>query len=119
MNDQVLDELRRIGEELRQAFADERAAIVALDHARLQALAEHKTTLAYRLAAIRDPALAIGGQPVVDLFIAIRIEARATAMLAATAATAVRTLLGRETTGGYDRRAKPTTGALGRVLAAY
>ena len=119
MSDQVLDELRRIGEELREAFAHERAAIVKLDHARLEELAEHKTALAYRLAAIREPALASGGQTVVDLFIAIRIEARATAMLAATAAAAVRTMLGYESTGGYDRRAKPTTGVLGRVLAAY
>ena len=119
MTDQILDELRRVGEELRQMFSDERKAIVALDHSRLEQLAELKTDLAQRLAAIRDPALATGGQTVVDLFIAIRIEARATAMLAATASAAVRTMLGYETTGGYDRRAKPTTGVLGRVLAAY
>ena len=40
-------------------------------------------------------------------------------MLAATAAAAVRTMLGYETTGGYDRHAKPTAGLLNRVLAAY
>ena len=119
MSVEILDELRRIGEELRQAFTDERKAIVELDHARLEQLAELKTALAYRLAAVRDPALATGVQSVKDLFTAIRIEARATAMLAATAASAVRTMLGYETTGGYDRRAKPTTGVLGRVLAAY
>jgi hypothetical protein len=119
MSDEVLDELRLVGEELRQAFADERRAIVALDHAHLERLAEHKTRLAYRLAAIRDAALATGAQSVRDLFTAIRVEARATAMLAATAAAAVRTMLGYETTGGYDRHARPTSGLIGRVLAAY
>jgi hypothetical protein len=114
-----LDELRLVGEELRQAFADERQAIVELDHARLTQIAEHKTTLAYRLAGLREPALATGGQTVRDLFTAIRTEAHATAMLAATAAAAVRAMLGYETTGGYDRRAKPTSGLLNRVLTAY
>jgi hypothetical protein len=114
-----LDELRRVGEELRQAFADERRAIVELDHARLTAIAEHKTALAFRLAGLREPALATGAQSVRDLFSAIRTEAHATAMLAATAAAAVRTLLGYETTGGYDRHAKPTSGLLNRMHTAY
>jgi hypothetical protein len=115
----VLDDLRLVGEELRQAFADERRAIVQLDHARLEALAQHKTRLAYRLAELREPALATGARSVRDLFVAIRTEARATAMLAATAASAVRAMLGYETTGGYNRHAKPTSGLIGRVLAAY
>lgn len=119
MSDRALDELRLVGEELRQAFADERRAIVELDHARLEILATHKQALANRLAAVREPALATGEQSVKDLFNAIRIEAQATAMLAATAAAAVRTMLGYETTGGYDRRAKPTSGLINRVVAAY
>jgi hypothetical protein len=119
MSDEVLDELRRVGEELREAFAQERRAIVALDHASLERLAAHKMTLAYRLAAMRETALATGKQSVKDLFTAIRIEAQATAMLASTAAAAVRTLLGYESTGGYDRRAKPTANLLNRVLTAY
>ena len=119
MSDDVLDELRRVGEELRDAFAQERKAIVALDHATLERLAAHKMTLAYRLAAMRESALSTGRQSVRDLFTAIRIEAQATAMLASTAAAAVRTLLGYESTGGYDRRAKPTTNVLNRIRASY
>lgn len=119
MTDDVLDELRRVGEELRVAFAEERAAIVALDHAALERLATHKLALAYKLAAMRDTALATGAQSVRDLFSAIRIEAHATAMLAATATAAVRAMLGYETTGAYDRRAKPTSGLRTRAATVY
>ena len=117
MTDAQLDELRTLGEELRQVLADERAAIVALDHERLELLAHRKRMLADQLHHLD---LAGSGSPVVRaLFAAIRIEARATAMLAATATDAVRKLLGYET-GGYDRRAKRVTnGPSMRILAAY
>ena len=102
MTDQQLDELRRLGEELRVVFSDERVAIGALDHEKLTVLAELKRGIANRLADLR---------PHVDkhddaraLFEALRTEARATALLAATATSLVRTVLGYETSG-YDRRA--------------
>jgi hypothetical protein len=115
----LLDQLRRTAEELRQAFADERSAIAALDHARLEALASLKQALATNLTELHrrlpDP-----GLPVVrDLFAAIRLEAQATSMLARTAAEAVRGLLGYESTGGYDRRAKTVTRGPSRYLATY
>ena len=88
-----LDELRRVGEELRAVFADERRAIAALDHARLEQIAEHKRALAERLAELREPALASGSPAVRELFAAIQLEARATAKLAAEASQAVRALL--------------------------
>jgi hypothetical protein len=119
MSDQVLHELRQLGEELRQAFADERRAISSLDHARLVQLSAHKELLASRLSELREPALATGAASVRDLFVAIRIEARATAMLAATAAEAVRGMLGYQSTGSYDRRAKQTMSFAPRLLAAY
>jgi hypothetical protein len=115
----ALDELRRIGEELRQVFADERHAISALDHARLEAIATHKRALAERLGELREPALATGSAAVRDLFAAIRVEAHATAMLAAAASQTVRAMLGYESTGGYDRKAQRVITGPIRLLAAY
>jgi hypothetical protein len=115
----ALDELRRLGEELRQAFADERTAIAALDHGRLEQLATLKRALAERLAELREPALATGSPAVRDLFNAIRAEAHATAMLAATASQSVRALLGYDLSSGYDKRGQQRTTGSMRLLAAY
>jgi hypothetical protein len=123
-------ELLELGEELRTVFTDERRAIAALDHARLEQLAGRKPEHAGRLAALAAAAAAetaaaeAAGDPAGDpatraLFAALRVEAHATALLAAAAAEAVRALLGYETTGGYDRRARPLTAAHARILAAY
>jgi hypothetical protein len=111
-----LDELRRIAEELRTVFASERAAIATLDHGQLETLAQTKRELATRLGALRDAGLETS-PAVRDLFAAIRVEARATAMLAQTANQAVRALLGYET-GGYDRRGGRITQGPSRILAA-
>lgn len=119
MSDHLLHELRLIGEELRQAFADERRAISSLDSPRLEQLAIHKEQLANKLIELRELALATGLTAVKDLFIAIRIEAQATAILAATAAQAVRGLLGFETSGGYDRRARQAITVAPRLTTAY
>lgn len=109
------DELVRLGEQLRQAFADERSAIGNLDHAQLVAVADTKRELVTRLSAID-----VHGDPSVrDLFITLRAEARATAMLASTANAAVRLLLGYEAAPSYDRRARPVTQGPSRILAAY
>lgn len=113
----TLDELRRVGEELRQVFADERRAIAALDHVRLEQLAAAKRALATRLGELRAPAFATGSPAVRDLFAAIGVEARATAMLAATANDAVRALLGYEPgAAAYDRRARRVTPTTTRIL---
>jgi len=111
----VTSELEVIGGELCDVFADERRAIAALDHARLETLAQRKHELCTRLASQLHP---LERTPLVLALVErIRIEASATALLAATAAHAVRAILGYDS-GGYDRRAKPTTAGTTRVLAS-
>ncbi|MBX3155911.1 MAG: hypothetical protein KF773_07925 [Deltaproteobacteria bacterium] len=111
-----LHRLRLLGEELRALFGEERRAIAALDHERLEQLAADKQRLAEALSAFRT----LERIPAVrDLFAAIRVEAHATAVLAATAAEAVRTMLGYENTGAYDKRARRTANLpTGRTLVA-
>lgn len=108
-SDRWLDDLRTLGEELRETFAEERRAIGALDHARLTYLAVHKQHLADRLAEARDAAPVADLPAVRDLFAALRVEAHANAMLANAATEAVRAMLGYQPGAGYDRRARPTT----------
>lgn len=112
----TLDELRALAEELRTVFGRERAAIAALDHSELEQLAATKQRLGRQLAELREPALATGSAAVRDVFEAIRVEARATAMLAATANQAVRALLG-YAPAGYDRRARTVSQPPLRILA--
>jgi len=100
--DRWLDNLRELGEELRETFAEERRAIGALDHARLTYLAVHKQHLAERLGEARDAAPAANLPAMRDLFAALRVEAHANALLANAATEAVRAMLGYETRGGYD-----------------
>lgn len=101
--------------ELCALLADERRAIAALDHARLETIAPAKLALAERLGALRP---ADSRDPDDHAWLArVRAEAHATALLAVTAADAVRVLLGYDTRG-YDRRAQPTTSGSTRVLAA-
>ncbi|MEO6777425.1 MAG: hypothetical protein ABI467_31150 [Kofleriaceae bacterium] len=118
MTDRELDELRLLGEELRVVFAAERTAISTLDHAALTTLAETKSRIAARLAELAP--LATNHPEVRALFEAVRLEAQATALLAATASNLVNTMLGRET-HGYDRRARGTTscGPAFKNLRAY
>jgi hypothetical protein len=117
-SDGQLDQLRLIGEELRVLFADERRAISTLDHAKLEELAFAKAQLAPRLDKLR--ASLDASDPLVrDLFIAIRAEAQATALLASAATQAVRNLLGYKPANAYDRRARQQTSGPGRVLATY
>ena len=113
------DQLRRLGEELRGVFADERTAIGKLDHEALAFLAERKRQLADAIGQVPVPA--VRSPELKALFEAIRTEAHANALLARTATDAVRALLGIETTpAGYDRRAHATTTSrVPRLLAAY
>jgi hypothetical protein len=116
---QWLSNLRDLGEELREAFADERRAISSLDYARLSYLASHKQHLAERLALARDTAPSVNAPLLKELFAALRVEAQANALLANIATEAVRALLGYESTGGYDRAARRTTHSPLRILATY
>ena len=115
----TLDELRRLAEELRDAFVQERQAIRTLDHARLETLAAHKRDVAERLHATACALPPEDATLVRHVLEALRVEARATAMLAAAATQSVRTLLGYEPAGAYDRRARRTTNGPNRTLVAY
>jgi hypothetical protein len=108
-DDRWLFDLRALGEELRETFAEERRAIGALDHARLTYLAVHKHHLAERLGQARDTAPVCDLPVMRELFAALRVEAHANALLASAATEAVRAMLGYEPAGTYDRRARPTT----------
>ena len=118
MTDRELDELRLLGEELRVVFASERTAISALDYDALTMLAETKSRLATRLGELAP--LASANPEAHALFEAVRVEAHATALLAATASNLVNAMLGRETSG-YDRRARnvTTSAPAFRNLRAY
>jgi hypothetical protein len=119
IEDRWLCNLRELGEELRETFAEERRAISALDHARLTYLAVHKQHLAEKLGEARATAPSVSAPMLRELFAALRVEAHANAMLASVATEAVRAMLGYESTGGYDRSARRTTAAPLRVLATY
>lgn len=117
-DDRWLDDLRALGEELRETFAEERRAIGALDHARLTYLAVHKQHLAERLGEARDAAPVADLPLMRELFAALRVEAHASALLASAATEAVRAMLGYEAGSGYDHRARPTTAHPMMVLRA-
>jgi regulator of extracellular matrix RemA (YlzA/DUF370 family) len=117
--DQIVDELRQLGEELRALFGHERRAIAKLDHVQLAQLATMKRTVADRLAEVRRAAPASLPRELRDLFAAIQAEARANQMLANTAAEAVRALLGYEAPNGYDRRARQTAHRPMHALITY
>jgi hypothetical protein len=115
-----LEELRALGEELRDTLAEERRAIGALDHARLTYLAVHKQHLAERLGEARAAAPHARSPELRALVAALRVEAHANALLATAATEAVRALLGYESTGGYDRAARrTTTQPIRSLLATY
>ncbi len=114
MSPAELDQARQLAEELRSAFAEERRAIAKLDNDRLAWLAEHKRQIVSQLEQLDREQCA----ELRPIFAAIQIEARATAMLASTAAQAVRAVLGRES-HGYDRRARLTETERLRLVTTY
>lgn len=109
------DHLRRVGDELRAVFAEERKAIAKLDHAALAFIAERKRQLADELARARE---GLESSPELRaLFEAIRVEAHATATLAGAATQAVRAILGiSDSANAYDRHANRTTTQRVRTL---
>ena len=115
-----LSDLRELGEELRQTFAEERRAIGTLDHAKLTYLAVHKQHLADRLAEARNAAPQAESPVLRQLFTALRAEAHANALLATVANEAVRALLGYESSDAYSRSARrTTTQPIRNLLATY
>lgn len=113
------DALVAIAAQLRQTFADERRAIGELDHERIATLADTKRELVVRLSALRDQ-LPTNDPELRAVFLQLRAEAHATALLANTANAAVRMLLGYEATSTtYDRRARAITHGPSRVLTAF
>jgi len=115
-----LSDLRELGEELRETFAEERRAIGALDHAKLTYLAVHKQHLAGRLAEARNAAPQAESPVLRQLFTALRAEAHANALLATVANEAVRALLGYESSDAYSRSARRTsTQPIRNLLATY
>jgi hypothetical protein len=98
------EQLETVADELCAVFADERCAIAALDHSRIEQLAERKHALAGELAALCKADGTPAVRPIVER---VRIEASATALLAATATAGIRAALGQES-NGYDRRARIT-----------
>jgi hypothetical protein len=115
-----LSDLRDLGEELRETFAEERRAIGALDHAKLTYLAVHKQHLAEQLAEARSSAPQAESPVLRQLFAALRVEAQANALLASVANEAVRAMLGYESSGAYTRGARRTsTQPIRNILATY
>jgi hypothetical protein len=109
------EQLETVAAELCAVFAEERHAIAALDHTRIEELAARKHTLAGELAALCKT----DGTPAVrPLLERVRIEASATALLASTATAAIRAALGQES-NGYDRRARITTHQLQHIHVTY
>ena len=109
------DQLTALADDLCAVFAEERRAIAALDHARIDELAARKHQLAGELAALCRTDRSPHVKPLVER---VRIEAQANAMLAQTAAGAIRAVLGQES-NGYDRRARLMTSQLPHFHVTY
>jgi hypothetical protein len=113
-----MGQIAQLADELRSVFANERAAIAALDHARLDVLTRDKTRIANELAALRDSAAP--SAELRTLLEDLRVEAHATAMLAAVACEAVRMLLGYEPANhAYDRRARCVDRRISQVITRF
>jgi hypothetical protein len=110
-------QLAQLADRLRGVFAEERAAIAALDHARLDALLATKQQLAAELAMANREATP--SAELRALFEQLRVEAHASAMLAAIAGEAVRGILGYEPANTYDRRARAVGHRSSQIIARY
>lgn len=105
----VLDELRSLIDELRASFAEQRRAISQLSGDRVSWLVSHQTQICSRIEAL----LTSGDreslpEPLRRIMSAARLEAEATAMLAAIAAQNVRHLIEQREPSGYNATARPT-----------
>lgn len=107
---QALDELRLLIDELRASFAEQRRAISRLSGDRVTWMVGHQSQICSRIEALLTAA---GGkdllpEPLRNVMSAVRIEAEATALLAAIAAHSVRHLIEQNEPGGYSATARPT-----------
>lgn len=105
----VLDELRSLIDELRASFAEQRRAISQLSGDRVSWLVSHQTQICSRIEAL----LTSGDreslpEPLRRIMSAARLEAEATAMLAAIAAQNIRHLIEQREPSGYNATARPT-----------
>ena len=106
---QALDELRLLIDELRASFAEQRRAISQLSGDRVSWLVSHQSQICSRIESL----LSAGDreslpEPLRHIMSAARIEAEATAMLAAIAAQNVRHLIEQREPSGYNATARPT-----------
>jgi hypothetical protein len=107
---QALDELRLLIDELRASFAEQRRAISQLAGDRVSWLVSHQSQICSRIESL----LSTSGdresapEPLRQLMAAARVEAEATAMLAAIAAQNVRHLIEQREPSGYNATARPT-----------
>ncbi len=107
---QALDELRLLIDELRASFAEQRRAISQLSGERVSWLVGHQSQICSRIESL----LSTGGdrdslpEPLRHIMSAVRVEAEATAMLAAIAAQNVRYLIEQREPSGYNATARPT-----------
>lgn len=114
------DDVDRLLEALRATFRAERAAIARLDVVELSRLAGEKQAASAALAEALGAVRTAGPLPAElrDRVADVRIEARATALLAGAAVGGVRALLGVQSTG-YDRRAKRVSSIETRRLGVF
>ena len=106
---QALDELRLLIDELRASFAEQRRAISQLSGDRVSWLVSHQSQICSRIESL----LSVGDreslpEPLRHIMSAARVEAEATAMLAAIAAQNVRHLIEQREPSGYNATARPT-----------
>ncbi|HRC58628.1 MAG: hypothetical protein IPI49_31600 [Myxococcales bacterium] len=107
---QSLDELRLLIDELRASFAEQRRAISRLAGERVSWLVGHQSQICSRIESLLTAAGGREGlpEPLRNIMAAVRIEAEATALLAAIAAHSVRNLIEQSEPAGYNATARPT-----------
>lgn len=107
---QALDELRLLIDELRASFGEQRRAIARLSGERVSWMVSQQSQICTRIESLLAAA---GGreqlpEPLRNIMSAVRIEAEATALLAAIAAHGLRHLIEQNEPAGYSATARPT-----------
>lgn len=107
---QTLEELQHLIDELRSSFAEQRRAISLLAGTRVAWLVDRQSQICGRIESLLH---ALGGRDLLPAALrtsmsAVRIEAEATALLAATMAHSVRHFIEQTEPAGYSASARPT-----------
>lgn len=106
---QAIDELRLLIDELRASFAEQRRAISHLSESRVSWMVSHQNQICSRIEALLSTAnRELLPEPMRNVIAAVRIEAEATALLAATVAHGLRHLIEQGEAAGYSASARPT-----------